>query len=226
MHNTRRVRYNGMCLPKSVNASVLDLKKLSRRVKLEIDRHPFPVKRDVLSSTWLDINKVLQRMRQLESDHIKIEKYETNVGRKKYQKSLIAQNKVKDETVFISGKKLADRHGASIAKGDVWKHPLYRDKYSYIVESIGKVGCFEEDEIYKHTAKLENTYIVTLREKRLDGDKLRKDRIISLPIANLIAGFYLHDVSFFDTDYTPNYCENCDTYHESWANDGGFKLND
>lgn len=226
MHNTRRDRYNGMCLPKSVNASVLDLKKLSRRVKLEIDRHPFPVKRDVLSNTWLDINKVLQRMRQLESDHIKIEKHETNVGRKKYQKSLIAQNKVKDETLFISGKKLADRHGASIAKGDVWKHPWTRNLFSYVVESIGKVGDFEEDEIKKHTDKLENTYIVTLREKRLDGDKLRKDRFISLPIAKVFDSFYLHDVFFFDTDYTPNYCENCDTYHESWANDGGFKLND
>lgn len=224
MHNTRRDRYNGMCLPKSVNASVIDLKKLSRRVKLEIDRHPFPVKRDVLSNTWLDINKVLQRMRQLESDHIKIEKHETNVGRKKYQKSLIAQNKVKDETVFISGKKLADRHGASIAKGDVWKHPWTRNLFSYVVESIGKVGDFEEYEIHKHTAKLENTYIVTLREKRLDGNKLRKERFISLPIAKVFDSFYLHDVSFFDTDYTPNYCENCDTYHESWANDGGFDL--
>lgn len=224
MNNTRRDRYNGMCLPKSVNASVLDLKKLSRRVKLEIDRHPFPVKRDVLSNTWLNINKVLQRMRQLESDHIKIEKHETNVGRKKYQKSLIAQNKVKDETVFISGKKLADRHGASIAKGDVWKHPWTRNLFSYVVESIGKVGDFEEYEINKHTAKLENTYIVTLREKRLDGNKLRKERFISLPIAKVFDSFYLHDVSFFDTDYTPNYCENCDTYHESWANDGGFDL--
>jgi hypothetical protein len=217
-------RYGNLCLPTSVNASVIALKQLSRRVKMEIDRHPFPVKRHILSQTWLDINKVLQRTRQLEADHIAIEKYETNVGRKKYQSSLIAQAKNDPAFVTVSKKDMPsflNRRGITVAVGDIYK-PLSSIDKEFIVTGIGLFVNLSG--IPLRNLNRENTYMITIKERNVPKDQ--KAYSYTLPIHIIAETMYLHDVAFFDTDYTPDYCENCDTYHNAWANDGGFKLND
>ena len=65
--------------------------------------------------------------------------------------------------------------------------------------------------------------MITIKERNVPKDQ--KAYSYTLPIHIIAETMYLHDVAFFDTDYTPDYCENCDTYHNAWANDGGFKLN-
>lgn len=220
-------RYGNLCLPTSVNASVIALKQLSRRVKMEIDRHPFPVKRHILSQTWLDINKVLQRTRQLESDHIANEKYETNVSRKKYQSSLITKSKECNKNITISRKDLPKNinRGITISIGDIWRHKINYNDFEYKVLAITKFYHPKSfDPTLSHEKDSLNTYLISFETSDLIGDCSKS--YISIPIYQVAEQLYLHDVAFFDTDYTPDYCENCDTYHNAWANDGGLKLND
>lgn len=222
MHGIKenKKRFGNLCLPTSVNASVIELKRLSRRVKLEIKRNPMPTQ---LTRTWMDINKVLQRIRQLESDHIAIEKFETNVGRKRYQSSLIAKDKVNYDTLVVASKSMPKsiKSGYTVAVGDTWKNFYSIHEASYVVVAIGVKGDENEIEFDRFSS---NTYMITLREKLTERDPTKKDRIITITAGSLFDRFFLHDVSFFDTDFTPNYCESCDTYQESWANNGGFNL--
>lgn len=221
-------RYGNLALPTSVNSSVIRLKKLSRRIKLEINRHPVPALRHELSKTWINVNKVLQRMRQLESDYIASTIYETNVGRKKYQSHLITTDKLNDNPVnrFVE---LGRKHfpwidkGITIGIGDTWKVELTRKKYSYIVVAIG--NTLNRDGTFSST----KNPMVTLRKKthRTEHDDFPiADNYITINASDLLQYFYLHDVAFYDEDYTPYYCDQCDTWHECWANDGGYKLND
>lgn len=220
---TNKQRYGNLCLPKSVNSSVIALKQLSRRVKLEIDRHPRPDKLEVLSNTWIDINKVLQRSRQLESDHIAIEKYETNEGRKKYQSSLIEKNKECNKSITISRKDLPQNinRGITISIGDIWRHKINYNDFECKVLAITKFYHPKSfDPTLSHEKYSLNTYLIAFESTDLIGDGSKS--YISIPIYQVAEHFYLHDVDFFDTDYTPDYCENCDTYHNAWANDGGL----
>lgn len=228
-------RYNGLCLPKSTNASILALKKLSRRIKLEIDRHPFPAKRDVLSKTWIHVNKVLQHTRQLESDHIAIEKESTNIGRKKYQHSLIPSmhEDYTDNTLTVSRDKFGNysKRGLTISIGDTWKvlshtlNPVLREdskKLEYRVKAITKYyGNNTMDFGYTHDSA--NTYLIACE---VLNTETRKKTFFSIPVCDFVTYFYLHDVSFYDEDFTPEYCHWCDTWQENWANDGMFKDHD
>lgn len=225
-------RYNNMCLPKSVNASVISLKRLSRRVKYEIDNHPFPAKRDKLSTTWIFINKSLQRLRQLESDYVAVSKYETSEGRKKYQSHLIAEQKVNSDphTVYFRKESYFSprNRGISIAVGDTYKllpvtencklPKLFENNINATYRVIANSYIQKMVSVYTYNV----TPVVTVEIIPADRDNTAKREFVTISVKELGDLFYLEDIQFHDEDYTPYYCESCGEWHENWANDGSL----
>lgn len=217
-------RYGNLCLPTSVNSSVIELKKLSRRLKLEMKRHPVHSHSLTLNETYNSVNLLLQRMRQLESDYVANSEYTLNDGRKKYQKDLIDSRKVNmhPHSINIARGEIPyfDR-GITISKFDSWRNFFVPSSYNYTVEAIGMMG-YESD--LMHIKGSEHTYMITLKEQPLSNFRA-EIRYITIPIAEFVQKFFLHDVYFDNHEYSPEYCNSCGEWQNAWANDGGYKLN-
>lgn len=215
MKNKMKTRYGNLYLPRSVNASVVALKRLSRQVKQELYRSIGPT--DRLKETYNDINLTLQRIRQTEANYVSVSNHELNQGRKQYQYSVIQQDKVKawPNSVVVSRETMKRLYridqGVSIRELDRFQHLDTQGFVDYVVRGVG----YDKDGHVQVTLApiFKNNYV-----RNVD----HRHRVVGLP--ELTSTYYLVDVYFDDYDYTPNYCEECDTWHDAWANDGA--LND
>lgn len=182
--------FDGLALPKSLNASVMELKKVSRRVKMELKRHPALTHTTRLEETLKEINLLIQQMRQLESDYVGSDML-LNIGRKNYQKSQIERYSLNPSPYGIVIPKGAIKgfdNGITVYKVDQWKNFGTIDDYTYQVEAIGSSN------------ENPNEYFITLREKPLKEDNV-KVRYITVPLEQFAKTFYLHDVYFDDYSY-------------------------
>lgn len=175
--------YNKLCLPKSTNADVIKLKRISRRIKLEMSRSK--VLSDELVTTYNELNLYLQQTRQLESDYVAISSIKTSTVCKIYQYRKI-QRKDQDDIYYFPKRKMADKKGISVAAiNDRWKRLDDPDSIYQVVA----VGFYGDDDTKIHTKEVNNTYMITLKQTNTN-------EIFVITIAELSEKYYLYDVIF------------------------------
>lgn len=156
-----------LALPKSTNVSVLQLKAVAKRVKLELDRACY---RDeyAINKLTLCYNRIVEELqvsRQLESEYSETALITTTIGRKKHNLNLYNTTRYKQAREHLSlsrrymRKKYRIDSGVTIAKGDVY---FNRDNKTLIkIDGFGYSENLGEWLITAHQVDAVEDYIKT-----------------------------------------------------------------
>lgn len=154
-------------LPKSTNATVLQLKVVAKRVKIELDRGYYQNEYAInkLRLCYIRIVNELQVTRQLESEYSETALITTTIGRKKHNLNLYNTPRYKQARNHLSlsrrymRKKYRIDSGITIAKGDVY---FNRDTKTHInIDGFGYSENLGEWLVTAHQLDTTEDYIKT-----------------------------------------------------------------